>query len=839
MRNFAAIWKTAWRGLRRQPGFALLAVLTLAVGIGPTTAVYAVFRQVLLRELPVPRPQQLVLLHEHSGFETGSLSTYGGENGQYFAVPAYRALRAAYPALGAAALQPVDLSTASAAQRVSAQLVSGSYFAVMGEKPLLGRLLTENDDRMHAGNPAAVLSAAYWRSHFGSDPSVLNMPITVNGAGFTVVGVAPEHGLIDDEPADVFVPLAEQKAISLGGADTETDALNRWVVVVGRMPAGAARASILAKLRGVWTDWRRDVLHTRNGEISDPKGWMRTSLTLGTGARGISDLSTQLGTPLRMLQAMALIVLLVVCANLANLLLARAAKQRGETAVRAALGAGRWQAIARVAADGLLIGMGGTVLGCALGWLSLRLLAGMLPNDSSTGLALAAPFAWPVLLFAAGAGLLTSLLFTLAPAMMQSRINPVEALRGQGGVVRGSEARARNLMVALSIALSVLLLMSATLFGWNLYKLSTVKTGFRVDRLLLFNVDESQTGASNADTAQVYNDLLSDVVAHAHVESAAYARQGLITGDQWGGNISVEGRPNKGNDPSPDYNAVTPGFFRTLGIPVLRGREFGPDDTAGSGPVAIVDQDFVRVFFNGDAARALGAYFGFGASTDEKYRIRIVGIVPTVHEDTIKSLPPVPYLYLAYAQTFGNAMKLESHPASFFVRTSGNTSLLAADVRAEVHRLDPKLPLLGVKSMRQQISDSIADTRLMALLSAGLGGLAVLLAAIGLYGVLAYQVATRTREIGLRMAVGASRMHVATLMLHQMLRLTLLGMTLGAAVSWGLARLLHSQTAALLAPPPWMFVAAGLVLLLAALLATLVPAWRAARVEPMEALRTE
>lgn len=839
MTNFAAIWKTAWRGLRRQPGFALLAVLTLAAGIGPTTAVYAVFRQVLLRELPVPKPQQLVLLQEHSAFETGSLSMYGGENSEYFAAPAYRALRAAYPQLAAAAIQPVNLSTAAVARRATAQLVSGSYFSVMGERPLLGRLLGADDDRLHAGNPVAVLSAAYWRSHFGADAVVLNMPITVNGKAFTVVGVAPGHGLIDDQPADVFVPMAEQKAIALGGADNQADALTRWVAIVGRMPSGAARAAILAKLQGAWIDWRRDVLHTRSGEISDSKGWMQSSLMFGEGARGISDLSAQLGTPLHMLQAMALVLLLVVCANLANLLLARAARQRGETAVRAALGAGRREMIVRVAADGLLIGLGGTALGCGLGWLLLRLLAGMLPNDSSTGIALAAPFAGPVLLVAAGTGLLTALLFTLGPALVQSRVNPVEALRGQGGVVRGSEAKARNMMVALSMALSVLLLMSATLFGWNLYKLSTVNTGFQVNRLLLFSVDESQTGASDARTQQVYDDLLSRVATHAHVESAAYARHGFITGDQWGGNISVEGRANKGDDPLPDYNAVTPGFFRTLGVPVLRGREFSTADTEGSGAVAIVDQTFVRVFFNGDASRALGASFGFGANTREDYNVRIVGIVPTLHEDTVDSLPSVPYLYVAYAQTFGDSMQISSHPANFFVRTSGDPGSLAADVRAEVHRLDPKLPLLGVKSMEQQISDSIADTRLMALLSSGLGGLAMLLAAIGLYSVLAYQVATRTREIGLRMALGASRMNVAALMLHQMLKLTMLGMTLGVAVSWALARMLHAQTADLLIPPPWMFAVAACVLLLAALLATLVPAWRAARVEPMEALRTE
>jgi putative ABC transport system permease protein len=828
------------RRLRNAPGFALVVVLTLALGIGPTTAVYAVFRQVLLRQLPVHKPSELVLLAEHSNYETGSLDTYGGGQSLYFSPPAYRALRAAYGQLAAAAFLPVNFATAQEAFHVDSQLVSGNYFSLLGERPLLGRLLTEDDDRIHAGNPVALLGESFWRSHFAASSNVLNMPVAINGVAFTVVGVIADHGLLDARPAQVFVPKAMRMALSLGRPDTEFDPLYRSLLIVGRVPPGAGRTWIESRLNSAWWNWRRDVLHTHADSISNGAGWMKTNLKLAAGGRGVSELAEELGTPVRVLQGMALLVLLVACANLANLLLSRAATRRGEMALRAALGASRWQRMAGTVSEGLLIGAAGTALGCGLGWSSLRLMVRLLPSNSATAMATAAPFHGPVLLFGVGAGLVTTLLFSLGPALAYARVPPTQVLRRAEGVVSGQGARVRSGMVSLTLALSLLLLLMATLFGWNLYKLSTIDPGFQTARLLTFHIDKSATGATSAATAAMYTDVIEEAKGHAGVQSAAYSLAGLLSGDEHGSNISVEGRPNQESDPEPDQNYVSPGFFHTMEIPLLRGRMFTDADSATSEPVAVVDQAFVRSFFGGDAARALGSRFGMGASNHMQYPIRIVGIVPAIHENSLRSLPQVPFLYLVYSQTYSKTMSRDrAHPATFYMRTAGDPDALAADMRALVHRIDPKVPIQGMETMQQQVADSLSDTRLLAILSSALGLLAAALAAIGLYGVLAYQVATRTREIGLRMAVGASRARIAGLLLGQMLRLTVWGMGAGAVLAWCAARLLHSQMAELSQAPLWLYCAAALLLFLTAVVASLVPAQRAARMDPMQALRTE
>ena len=566
---------------------------------------------------------------------------------------------------------------------------------------------------------------------------------------------------------------------------------------------------------------------------------MDTHLSLANGGRGVSLLAEELGTPVRVLQAMALLVLLVGCANLASFLLARSAARRGEMAIRAALGASRWQQSSVAVAEGLLVGVGGTILGYALGWVCLRLLGHTLPTDSSTAMVAAAPWQWPVLLFAGSAGLLTSLLFSLAPALSTARIRAIEVMHAGQGVLGGA-TRARGVMVSFTLALSLLLLLMASVFGWNLYKVSTAHLGFQVSHLLEFHVDESATGATPARTAQVYDSILAGARGHGGVQSAGYAKGALLTGDLYFSDLSIAGRSDKDGDPRVQQNWVSPGFFRTLGIPLTRGRVFTRGDSPNSERVAVVDDSFVQTFFDDKASQALGTQFGFHAGNHMKYDLRIVGIVPKVQAFSIVKPSDLPSVYLPFAQNYkedrgrGNA-----YPATFYIRTTGDPAALSADMRALVHRIDPKLPLTNLKTMRQQISDSIADTRLLALLSLALGALAALLASVGLYGVLAYQVETRRREIGVRMALGSSRARVVQLLLWQMLRLTAWGMASGALLAWGAARLLYSQMAELKQAPPWLYGGTALLLLLAALLAALAPAARAAHVDPMQALRTE
>ncbi len=823
------------RRLRNAPGFALLAVLTLAVGIGPTTAVYAVFRQVLLRQLPVFKPQELVLLRQDSAFDTGSFSSWGGGDHLYFTAPSYRALRAAYPQLAAISRQPVNLATAKEAVHGSAQMVSGNYFSLLGERPLLGRLFGDEDDRVHAANPVAVLSEGFWRGHLGGSSAVLNMQIVVNGAPFTIVGVAADRGVMDAEPADLFLPETAQQAVSLGEKDREDDPLFRWLLVMGRIPDGPGRAQTAARLGSAWVDWRRDVLRTNGGSIRDKKGWMRTSLSLAPGSRGVSLLGEQFGTPVKALQAMSVLVLLIACANLAGLLLARAAGQRAQTALQACLGASRLEIAKATVLEALLLGVAGTASGAALGWACLRLLTHLAVVNNSLDGALHAPWHWSVVLFAVAAGLLTSLLFSIGPMLAHLRVDAAEVLHGGQGVLSRA-GRTRNALVSGSVALSLVLLLAATLVGWNLYRLSTTPPGFIPDHLLTFSVDESATGATPERTAAVYQQLLASLRPRG--STAAYAQNGILSGNQMGNNISVAGRVNMPDDPAPNNNWVSRDFFRTLGVPILRGREFTDADTAANEPVAIVDQAFVRVFFGGDAARALDGRFGFGAGDHFKYNFRIVGIVPTFHEDSLQSLPGVPYLYLAYPQTFSSGGR-NDHAATFYLRTSGDPSALGPEMRALVRRIDPKLPVLDLRTMREQVSASVADTRLLAALSAALGALSVFLAVVGLYGVLAYQVASRTREIGLRIAVGASRERIMGLLFARMLRLTAWGLGTGALLAFAAMRLLRHQASELAPAPPWLYGVAALLLLAATFAASAIPAWRAAHIDPNEALRSE
>ena len=839
MQTFLHTLHLALRQLHRQPSFALLAVLTLAVGIGPTVAVYAVFRQVLVQELPVPAPQELVLPQEHSGFETGWISTHGGSPDSYFSYPGLQALRRVEPRLAAVAPVSVTALGRDLAERVDAQLVTGNYFSLVQTQPLLGRLLTEVDDRPHAGQAVAVLSEQFWRSSFGASPAVLNTTMTLNGRSFTIVGVAAHSGIFDARPASLFVPVAMHEALGKGHPDTLEDPFSRIFLVVGRVPARERQAS-LAKLRTAWLDWRREVLHTHAGKIRDGAGWMRTSFALGDGRRGISILAEDVGTPVMLLQAMAALLLLVACANLANLLLARALRRQGEMATRLALGSRRRDLLGAALAESALLSLGGLLAGLPLGALALRLLAGSIGGSSTVGRALHAPWNGAVLGAAVLLTAVTALVFSCVPVLLAARLRPAQLLHAGPGATLG-KAPLQGVLVTGTLALGLLLLLAATLLDWNLYRQSTADVGFHKENLLTFRLNATDTGTKPGEALALYDRILEELHTQPGTQTAAYAMDGPLSGHDWTSNLTVEGRTNLPGDPEPQRDYVSANFFATLGVPILAGRDFSEEDRAGAEQVAIVNASFVRRFFQGDNALALGAHFGFGASTGMRYPVRIVGVIPALHSQAPAGAPDAPSLYLPYAQGAGPqaADPPDSFPATYYLRSIGDAGALAGGARAVVHRLAPKLPAFEVITMQQQISTDIADTRLLALLSSATGALAGLLAAIGLYGVLSYQVAARTREIGLRIAIGASRARVVTLMLRQTLRLCAFGMGAGALPAWAALRLLHAQAAAMLQAPGWLYVLAPLLLLGSAMAASLVPATRAAQIDPMQALRSE
>lgn len=840
----ATIWndlRYALRQLKKSPGFTVTAVLTLALGIGVNAAVFTVFDQVLLRNLPVQKPGELVLLSEQSKFETGGLSSYGGDSSLYFAYPAYQAMRDGdhqLQGLAAAAVQTAGIVSAKDADQTMMQLVSGNYFSVMGLAPVMGRLLTPADDVYHAPNPVAVLSEDYWRSHVGSNPSILNQVIQINGVPVTVIGVVRHAGLMDDNAAAVFLPITLQPQLDIGHGGQLNNSLARWLNIVGRLAPGTTRKQVEPELNTLWWNWRRDTLHGYSHHIGNQTDWLKTHLFAARGGRGISLLEKELGGPMKALQAMALMVLLIACANVANLLLVKAARKHGELALRGALGADRRRIVQMVLSEGLLLGAAGAVTGLILGKISLKLLLKFVPATSSLHDLLMAPLNWRALGICAMAGVVTSLLFSLAPALVSMRINLLHALHGQSGSVAGGGGWLRNLFVSGEIALSLALLSAAMVFSWTLYQLRHVDLGFHTDHLLTFRVDSSAMGEASPQIQNDYESIREGALHEPGVRSVVYASNGLISGDEDSSNITVAGNPPD-NDPGPDYNWITPGFFSTMQVPLLAGREFSPQDSATSQKVAIVDEAFVRHYFGGDVAKALRGQFEFGHHDNMKLDIQIVGVAPTIRTISLHSPSSVPFLYLPYAQTFSTKDGAHSrHPATFFIRTSSDPVQLAGAMRTVVHGINRNLPVRDMETMQEHLDGAVSQTWLMSFLTTTMGALALVLAAIGLYGVLSFAVAQRTREIGIRIAVGAEKGNIVMLVLRQVCALALAGLSVGAALAWMAVRLLQ-QGSGLHPAPLWLYLLAGTALVVVIFTASYLPARRAASVDPMEALRAE
>ena len=830
------------RQLRRSPGFTFTAVLTLALGMGVNASIFTVFNQVLLRTMPVRAPGELVLLKEHSRYETGTLNSWGGDPEMYFAYPAYQTLRdggTALESLAVSAVSSANIVTAKDADKVKMQSVSGNYFTLLGVQPALGRLLTPSDDVYHKGRAVAVLSDNYWHAHFGGDPSILNQEIQINGSAFTIVGVVRHEGLMDASPSAIFLPVAMVGAVTPEKTDVLSDQLNRWLNVIGRLSPGSSPAQVEAQLNTVWWNWRRDVLKIRDHNIPDKKGWLETHLAVTAGGRGMPLLEERLGEPIKILQGMALVVLLIACGNVTSLLLAKAVRKHSELAVRGALGASRGQIFQQVLAEGLLLGLMGAGSGLFLGWASLRLLQRMVPATNSLHDVLAVQLDWRVIALCAVVGGLTSLIFTIAPAILSMRTDPINGLRSESRSVIGGSGRLRNFLVAGEIALSLVLLTGAAVFSWNLYQLQNTNLGFATDHIVTFGVDASP-GKSGAQVRNEYANMVDAIRRQPGVSSVTYAADGLITGDTMGDSITVMGYRDANEDATPDQDWVTPGFFSTIKVPMLAGREFSEQDTATSQKVAIVDEAFVQHYYGGDVGKALRGVFGFGLGDRAKPDIQIVGVVPTIRATSVTSVPGVPLLYLPYAQSYGpDGSDRRHHSAIFYISTTRDPVQLVSTVRSLVRAIDRNLPITGLGTMEEHIQETIFEQQMVSTLSIVMGGLALVLAAIGLYSLLAFIVTQRTHEIGIRMALGAGRQHVFGLVAKRVGWLLFGGLAAGSGAGWAGLRVLASRDASLAHPPVWLFGVTGIVLMGLMLLAAALPARRAASIDPMQALRSE
>jgi predicted permease len=824
------------RSLARTPLYTLTAIVSLALGIGATTAIFSLMDRVLLRQLPVKEPAELAFVY-HPGPQNGSISQ-SEQGGPAFSYPLFRELQAQQTAFtGLAGSFPVGASIAynNAASTGTALLVSGNYFQVLGVGAAMGRVFDENDDREPGGHPLVVLSHAYWTSRFGADPGMLNQTMIVNGRGMTIVGVA-QKGFASEKPGstpELFVPISMKKEMTPDW-DALKDRRDHWVTLFGRMKPGATLEQTATALNITYQPQLQQDIALLSGQSEETlQKYRAKKIVLKPGHYGRGTLRENNRKPLQLLLAMTFLVLLIACANVANLQLTRALARARETAVRLALGASRWQLAGRLLLESALVAVAGAALGLGVAYWTLRGILAALPPRTIGPTVLTASLDGRMLAFALLLAVATSLIFGLYPALQASKAQLTSALRDQSGQTTASRSTGlfRKGLVTLQTAISVLLLISAGLFGKTLLNLSKIDLGIRTDHLMTFSLNPKLSGYSEERTAQLYIDLRERLAALPGVTTATRARVAAISGAASSGNMTVQGFTSKGDgDDESSFNEIGPDYFRTLGIPLIAGREFTDSDRLGAPKVAIVNEAFVRHFIGNRNPIGVGVFRGGGK--DIKFDTFIVGVVKDAKYSTMKEAPP-PVYYSASAQS------PRQRNMNFYVRTATEPAHLASAIRGAVASLDPNLPIVNLRTMQAQIDANMANERLLSLLTGTFAGLATLLAAIGLYGVLAFNVARRTREIGIRMALGASAPQVRRLVVREVLVIIGLGLATGLAAAWFAGRLIESVLFQTKPADPWIFVSAAAVLGIIALVAAYVPVRRATTVDPMIALRYE
>ena len=819
----------AFRTLVKAPAFTIVVVLTLALGIGANTAIFSLTDQVLLRLLPVKDPERLVVLDGPGAFQGRTF------NNGTFSFPIYRDFRdrnTVFDGVIARFPTPLTLMTNGQAERVSSELVSGNYFDVLGVHALVGRTFTPDDDKVPAGHPVVILSHNYWTRRFGADPAVLNRAITLNGLPMTIVGVTPPgfYGITVGDNPDVMVPVMMKAQMT----PTWDDLLNRrsrWLTVMARLKDGVSREQAEAAMNVLYRQINEQELQEMKApSASFRERFVSKHLFLRPGQKGRSDLRNDFATPILVLMGMVGLVLLIACANVANLLLARGAARQKEVAIRLALGAGRAAIVRQRLIESLLLAAAGAALGLAFAWWSGTLLLKTLPFDEAARTLSAAPDA-RVTGFALAAAALTAILFGLAPALQSTRPQLTSTLKDESGAVVGGtrHARFRKGLVVAQVCLSVLLLAGAALFARSLYNLKTIDPGFEADQLLSFSLDPSLNGYSRERAAALFERLQTELAALPQVRGAAPSVIPFLTNSEWSSTIKVEGHKTKeGENMNPNVDAVGPGFFATMGQALVVGREFTARDQMGAPKVVIINETMAKFFFPNESP--IGRHLGWGRS--EAPDMEIVGVVKDTKTTTLRE-EPKRYVFTPFTQ------ESELGAMTFYVRGLGDAASLGALVRQVAQRVDPNLPIYDMKTMTAVMSQSLFIERMVAALSVAFGALATLLAAIGLYGVMSYSVARRTREIGIRMALGAERASVLWLVLKEVALMVGIGVAAGVPMALALSRIVQAQLFALSAHDPLALAGAAALLAVVALVAGYLPARRATRVDPMLALRYE
>jgi predicted permease len=836
----------AVRRLRLAPMFTIATIVTLALGIGATTSIFTLVHAVLLRSLPVPHPEDLYRLGRES--RCCYLGGYSQEHGfSLVSYDLYTYLRdhtegfsdlAAFPA-GDIQFGVRRAGSSEGAQGYPGEFVSGNYFAMFAIRPAAGRLLTPADDA-NGAPPVAVMSDRVWRQRYGADPAVIGAAFTINDTPFTIVGITPPGFFGDtlrNAPPDFFLPLNTEPLVQ---SDTDLAKYStHWLALIGRIQPGVAPASIEMAMRAGLRQWL--MAHWDEMSANERAVLAEQTLFLSPGGAGIPSLREQYQQWLLILLAVTGFVLLTVCANIANLMLVRGLDRRRQVSLSMALGAGVSQVVRQPLIESLVLSLTGGLAGLAIAFIGTRLLlsfafpampgsGGPLPIDASPSM--------PVLLFAFVTSCAAGVAFGIAPAWMAARVDPIEALRGSSRTSTRAGSLPRQMLVVLQAALSLVLLSSAGLLTAALQHLEQQPLGFEQDRRLVATMNPRLAGYRPAQLSAFYTRLHDAIAGIPGVSSVAlclYAPPRV----GWGTGVWVDGHPAPGprDDIASAWDRVTPDYFDAIGTPIIKGRPISSRDTASSPKVAIVSETFARKFFG--AEDPIGKHFGRKPGASREFEI--IGIARDARY-VARALdePAVPIFFLPEAQ----AEYAETHLGSLFLRdivilTRPGVTLPAAAIHQAVASVDPGVPITSIRTLSDQVSSQFTQPRLIARLTSFFGLLSLALAAIGLYGVTAYNVGRRTSEIGIRMALGAHRLDIIRLVLRGTFTLLLIGLALGLPLTFAAGRLLGHQLYGTDPNNPTVTLIAMLSLSASALIASVVPALRAILISPVAALRME
>jgi predicted permease len=826
------------RGLLRRPGFTAVALVILALGVGANTAIFTLINAVVLKPLPVSKPEELVLFNDSAseGTRTSDGDIRAGRS-DIFSYAAYRYFRehdSSFQELSAfrsgesrVSVRRSDAPSGEAAQRASGHLVSGNYFAVLGVNAMQGRVLTNEDDSP-AAHPAAVISNAYWKQKQNGDTQIVGKNVLLNGTPFTIVGVMPPEffGTRVRRSPDFWLPLAFQPQIEMRKSSID-DKNIYWLNMIGRLKPGSQIAQAQAAVN---VELRQFLTEQSGGQPSDEnRSAIQSSyVTLASGARGLSGLRFFYSQALRMLMVIVGLVLLIACANVGNLLLSRAAARQAEISLRQALGASRGRLIRQLLTESLLLAFIGGIGGVLLAQWGVSLLVTRLAATSPLDVRPDAS----VLLFTLGISLISGVVFGIAPALRATRTDLTSALKEKSAQGRRSRFNLGSALVVTQVAVSLMLLVGAGLFARSLLNLQKEDLGFNRDNVLLASVDTRLAGYKPSELSSVYRQLYDRLSTLPNVRSASIASYSPMAGTNTNSTVTVRGyTPNKNENMAVSDVFIGPDFSETLGVPLLMGREIGLQDTPTSARVAVVNQAFAQAFFRDQ--NPIGRRLTFEEDSD-KDDFEIVGVIGDSKYDSAKEKADRsvfrPILQVQDQQAFSNVFEL---------RTVGDPLNLSAEVRAAIAQVNDKLPILNLTSLRLQTEDALKQERLIAQLVSFFGLLGLLLSCVGLYGIMAHAVVRRTNEIGIRMALGAERRNIIWMVLKESLLLVALGLVIGIPAAWAAAHLISSQLFGLNPSDPVSLLTAAILLTVVAALAGYLPARKASRVNPLIALRYE